>query len=99
MTPNFSICVYCGSGPGTDPAQARRLGDAVREGRSQTVTVLNYRKDGSEFIMEWFITPIVNRDFQVTHFVAIQRDITARRQEEEELLRRIAELEKGGRDR
>lgn len=86
-------------GPKTDRDVLDRMKRELFQRKNFRGETVNYHKDGSEFIMEWFITPIVNRDFQVTHFVAIQRDITARRQGEEELLRRIAELEKGGRDR
>jgi len=36
----------------------------------------NYRKDGSEFIMEWKIVPIRGEEGIVSHYLAIQREIT-----------------------
>ncbi|NEQ22921.1 MAG: hybrid sensor histidine kinase/response regulator, partial [Microcoleus sp. SIO2G3] len=45
---------------------------------------INYRKDGTEFYVEWNITPIRNVRQQVTHFVAIQRDISDRKLFEKE---------------
>ena len=36
----------------------------------------NYRKDGSDFIMEWKIVPIRDKAGQISHYLAIQREIT-----------------------
>jgi PAS domain S-box-containing protein len=36
---------------------------------------INYRKDGSEFMMEWKIAPIRNEKDEITHYLAIQRDV------------------------
>jgi len=52
---------------------------------------INYHKGGTEFYIEWHITPIRNVNSSITHFVAIQRDITARKlmeQERDRLLER-----------
>jgi PAS domain S-box-containing protein len=35
------------------------------------------RKDGSEFMMEWKIAPIRNQNDEITHYLAIQRDVSA----------------------
>jgi signal transduction histidine kinase/CheY-like chemotaxis protein len=49
----------------------------------------NYRKDGTEYIVEWRITPVFSLDEKekghVKFWVAIQRDVTERRKNEEEL--------------
>ncbi len=36
---------------------------------------MNYRKDGSEFTIEWKVTPVVV-DGSVTHYLAVQRDVS-----------------------
>jgi len=36
---------------------------------------VNYRKDGTEFIMEWKIVPIRKEDGHISHYLAIQREI------------------------
>ena len=36
----------------------------------------NYRKDGSEFIMEWKIVPIRDKTEKISHYLAIQREVT-----------------------
>lgn len=60
-------------GPKTD----RKLLQQLREklGRSDIFhgKTVNYRKDGSEFNMEWKIFPIKNSTKQTTHFLAVQR--------------------------
>jgi PAS domain S-box-containing protein len=43
---------------------------------------VNYRKDGAELIMEGQIAPIRSEGGEITHFVAIQRDVTERRKAE-----------------
>lgn len=35
----------------------------------------NYRKDGSEFVMEWKIVPIHGAEGIISHYLAIQREV------------------------
>ncbi len=71
-------------GKHTDPAVARRLGASLRQGRPSRAELLNYRKDGTPFWVELDIAPVVDERGQNTHWVAIQRDITARKDAEKE---------------
>lgn len=63
-------------GPDTDRTEARRLGDAVRAGRSTTATVLNYRKDGTPFWNQVSVSPVADGEGRITHWVGIQVDVT-----------------------
>jgi PAS domain S-box-containing protein len=56
--------------------------------------LLNYRKDGSEFWVELNLVPILNKCGQCTHWVALQRDITERKQAEAVLLASKQEISK-----
>jgi two-component system sensor histidine kinase/response regulator len=47
--------------------------------------MINYRKDGSEFWVDFEIVPVTNERGCYTHWVSVQRDITERKQVEEEL--------------
>ena len=69
-------------GPGTDPAalQTLRLGLEARE--RVRAELLNYRKDGTEFWVEMTISPVFDERGACTNFVAVQRDITGRKQAE-----------------
>ncbi|MCS7080687.1 MAG: PAS domain S-box protein [Chloracidobacterium sp.] len=69
-------------GPGTSPEARARIREALRNWRPITLDILNYRKDGSEFWAELAITPVARPDGWVTHWVAVQRDITERRRAE-----------------
>ncbi len=52
--------------------------EAISQGR-QTVAILrNHRKDGSPFWNELTLSPIRNREGELTHFVGIQMDVTER---------------------
>ena len=72
-------------GPKSDRAELARLHEALRRGETCAGETVNYRKDGTEFHQEWHVTPIRDSAGTVTHFLAIQRDITARKQTEQAL--------------
>src|SRR5262245_39306457 len=74
-------------GPKTDRAVLNRLRKDCEEGRTFCGRTVNYRKDGSEFHIEWSIGPVRNERGEVTHFIATQREMSERRQVEEELRR------------
>jgi PAS domain S-box-containing protein len=63
-------------GPNTDRGVIERLNNDISEGRLFHGQAINYRKDGSEFLMEWKIAPIRNEKDEVTHYLAIQRDVS-----------------------
>ena len=52
--------------------------EAIAEGRGTVVTLKNYRKDGTPFWNELVLSPIFNREGQLTHFVGVQTDVTVR---------------------
>lgn len=72
-------------GPKTDRAVLERLLQNLRDGEIFYGEAINYRKDGSEFYNEWHIEPIRSSTGQITHYLAIQRDITQRKQAEAQL--------------
>jgi PAS domain S-box-containing protein len=61
-------------GPDTDPDVLNRLNQNLAEGKLFFGKAINYRKDGSTFMMEWKIAPIRNEKDEITHFLAIQRE-------------------------
>ncbi|MEQ8822427.1 MAG: PAS domain S-box protein [Sumerlaeia bacterium] len=56
-----------------------RLRSQLQGGGSFLDEVIVYRADGSDFLMEWHISPVHDDGGEVSHFVAIQRDITQKR--------------------
>jgi PAS domain S-box-containing protein len=69
-------------GARTDRAALDRIRAALVERRAVREELINYTKDGEEVALELVITPVTDSDGQLTHFVAIQRDITERRRGE-----------------
>ena len=63
-------------GPKTDAAVLERLSRDIEAGRVFHGRAVNYRKDGSEFMMEWKIAPIRNEKEEITHYLAIQREVS-----------------------
>jgi PAS domain S-box-containing protein len=61
------------------------LRSALREGRSCTVILSNYRKDETLFWNELSISPIYDSEGTLTHFVGIQMDVTERKLAQEAL--------------
>jgi PAS domain S-box-containing protein len=80
-------------GPRTDRAMLKLLRQSLERGELFEGEAVNYRKDGSEFDMEWQIAPLRDPAGKTTHFVAIQHDITTRKQAEAARERLAAILE------
>jgi PAS domain S-box-containing protein len=85
-------------GPLTDREALRRIREALQEYRPITEELVNYRKDGSLYIIELQLMPMAGESgAYFSHFIGIQRDITLRRQAEmalragEERMRRLVE--------
>lgn len=70
-------------GPKTDPSVIVRLRESLDKGEVFHGQAINYRKDGSEFWNEWHIEPIRTEEGEITHYIAIQHDITNRKEAEQ----------------
>ncbi len=70
--------------------------EALRAKRETLTLLRNFRKNGEPFWNELSLSPIRNRDGEVTHFVGIQNDVTAR-VEVENALRQSEKLAAVGR--
>jgi PAS domain S-box-containing protein len=71
-------------GPATDAAATAELRRAVQAGRSCSVEVANYRKDGSTFWNALSVSPVRDAGGQLTHFVGVLTDVTERRKLEDQ---------------
>ncbi|WP_420475590.1 EAL domain-containing protein [Noviherbaspirillum sp. ST9] len=72
-------------GPKSDRKQLDRLHEAMKRQQGICIEVVNYKKNGDEFWVEIDIVPVLDRHGRATHFVAVQRDITERKQRDLEL--------------
>jgi two-component system cell cycle sensor histidine kinase/response regulator CckA len=72
-------------GPRTDKAVLTRLRQTLESGEVFEGETINYRKDGTEFNLEWQIAPIRDLEGKTTHYIAFQRDVTERKRSEDAL--------------
>lgn len=73
-------------GPKTDRAVLDRIRRALEAGESTEAETVNYRKDGSEFILQWELAPVRDESGEIRYWVGTQRDMTDRRSLEVEVL-------------
>ncbi len=79
-------------GDDTDQPQIPLVRAALEAGKPLTVTLRNYRKDGTLFWNELYLAPIRDAEGELTHFVGIQNDVTERKQSEDALRESEASL-------
>jgi len=77
----------------TSPQTYQSLWAALRAGRPWQGELFNRRKDGSEYVDWANIAPLRQADGKISHYVAVQEDITERKQQVEELTRHRLHLE------
>lgn len=79
-----------------DRAQHERqiLRDAIKSGSSCVVDIRNYKKDGTLFYNELYISPIKDDNGEVIHFIGVQNDVTRRKKIEQELRQQQEVMEK-----
>ncbi len=76
-----------------DPAFYARMWATILDGRSWHGQMINVRKDGARYTEEMTIAPVRADGGEITHFVAIKEDISARKRAEDERERSLAELD------
>ena len=67
-------------GPLTDRQVLDSLREKLTRGESFVGETINYRRDGSTFLLQWIVDPVVGANGRVSHYVSIQRDVTDDRQ-------------------
>jgi PAS domain S-box-containing protein len=77
----------------TPPEVPRALWQSLSEGKLWRGEFVNQRKDGSLYNASAIISPVRQADGQVTHYLAIEEDITERKRDQLELARYRQELE------
>jgi PAS domain S-box-containing protein len=66
-------------GPLTDRATLDRLRAVCARGERFEGEAVNYRKDGTPYLLHWCIDPVHRADGTITHFMATQEDVTDQR--------------------
>jgi PAS domain S-box-containing protein len=81
-------------GEKTDRAVLDKLRKRLKEGQAFFGHTVNYRKDGTEFINQWDIHPLTNKNGEITHWVSYQHDITERKRSEKRVVDTNIEFDK-----
>ena len=69
-------------GAATDRAVLEQMRTTLSQGKFFEGETVNYRKDGTPYLVHWNISPVLDRDDRTTHYVSVQSDITERVQSE-----------------
>lgn len=81
------------NGPKTDEETLKNLRNAIVNYNPIEVEFINYKKNGDEFWVNTSMVPVSDNKGNYTHWVAIGRDVTSRRNFEEEIQTSLAEKE------
>lgn len=78
----------------SDPLELGKLLDCIRNNWSYEGAIVNYRKDGTAIWVNYSVTPVADQKGEYTHWIAILRDITKEKQQEQQsmLLSRITQI-------
>jgi PAS domain S-box-containing protein len=78
-------------GPETDPGTVAYVRDRLCQKKGFKVELLNYAKSGRTYWIDVEVQPILNEQRQLTHFMAIEREVTDRKRAEQVLAERSAQ--------
>jgi len=71
-------------GRGTDEQDRETIRNAIASGTRCEVIIRNYRKDGQAFWNELQLSPVLDEEGRLTHYIGVITDVTERRRAETE---------------
>ncbi len=80
-------------GPGSDRQQLSKLRASMEQWQACEVTTLNYKKSGEPFWANFSVHPVANEKGWFTHWVSVEKDVTAQKNAEQALLNSLKHLE------
>lgn len=80
-------------GPKTSVETRRVIKEHLHRRESVAVEILNYAKDGTEYWLDLNINPVFDENGDLEFFIAVERDITAKKEAEYALQLAYAQLE------
>ncbi len=72
-------------GPDTDSETILRIRDAIANNRPISEVILNYTKNKQQYWIDLTINPVFDESGKCTNYIAVERNISARKQAEDEL--------------
>lgn len=83
----------------TSQEEYSKLWDTILSGNEWSGVFCNTRKNGEQYWESALISPIINNNGEITHFVAVKEDITERRETERRITSAIIEAEEREKNR
>jgi len=71
----------------------RQLWETIRAGQVWHGELINRRKEGAQYTEEQTITPVLDEQGNISHFIAIKQDVTERKRDEEAIRLHAARAE------
>ncbi|MFK7978608.1 MAG: response regulator [Saprospiraceae bacterium] len=73
-------------GEQTNPATIKKMRDAIKNGEGFDVEILNYNKSGTPYWIQIICNPLIDQNGAHTGFMAIESDVSVRKQYELDLI-------------
>lgn len=59
-------------GPGTDDGDVDKIRAAIKSEKEESVNLLNYKKDGTSFNNQFFLSPLFDKKGKLAYFIGVQ---------------------------
>lgn len=85
-------------GPNTERIELKKLSASMSNFMASEITIINYKKSGEEFWVNFSVSPLTDENGVYTHWIAVGRDVTQKKLDEIEREQIIAELSQNNKD-
>ncbi len=85
-------------GAKTDRDELKRLSTAMRKWETYETTIVNYKKNGEEYWVNFSVKPVADDTGWYTHWIAVERDVTQQKHNEQERDQMVYELSQNIKD-
>ncbi len=72
-------------GPNSNQRELGRIGNCLKNWQPCEATIINYKKNGEAFWIQFSISPVADENGWFTHWIAIERDVTEQKNIEQNL--------------
>lgn len=86
------------AGPKADMKELEKLSNAIQKYKECFIETISYKKNGSEYWVNFSMIPVTNKDGEHTHWISIQRDVTKEKEQQSEREQLIRELTQNNKD-
>lgn len=86
------------TGPKADRKELEKLSNAIQKYKECFIETISYKKNGTEYWVNFSMIPVTNKDGEHTHWISIQRDVTKEKEQQSEREQLIRELTQNNKD-